>query len=255
MSAFESSLYDALIVTGYVLAAIVFVTLFFITAPYGRHSRSGWGPMIDRRLCWMIMESGAVIFFTGFFLLGNGLQPGMQWLFVAAFLVHYLHRAFVFPLRMKGPPKQNPLAIALMALVFNAYNGYLNGRYLGVHADAYDVSWLSDPRFIIGAILFVAGFAINYHSDEILFRMRRTNEGEYRIPKGGLYRWITCPNYFGEILEWTGWAIATWSAPGLVFLVWTIANLAPRAYSNHLWYHKTFDDYPKTRKALIPFLF
>ena len=74
-------------------------------------------------------------------------------------------------------------------------------------------SWLADPRFIIGALLFVIGFWTHYRSDEILRSLRETDRG-YQIPRGGLYRFISCPNYFGEIVEWTGFAIATWSLPG-----------------------------------------
>jgi protein-S-isoprenylcysteine O-methyltransferase Ste14 len=67
-----------------------------------------------------------------------------------------------------------------------------------------------------------------------------------------MYRWISCPNYFGEIVEWIGWAIATWSLAGLAFALWTAANLAPRAHSHHQWYRESFADYPQERKALVP---
>jgi protein-S-isoprenylcysteine O-methyltransferase Ste14 len=67
-----------------------------------------------------------------------------------------------------------------------------------------------------------------------------------------MYRWISCPNYFGEIVEWIGWAIATWSLAGLAFALWTAANLAPRARSHHQWYRESFADYPQERKALVP---
>jgi hypothetical protein len=56
------------------------------------------------------------------------------------------------------------------------------------------------------------------------------------------------------MIEWTGWAIATLSLPGLVFALWTAANLAPRALKHHAWYRKTFPDYPQSRKAIIPFV-
>jgi len=85
--------------------------------------------------------------------------------------------------------------------------------------------------------------------------MRRRKPGEYGIPRGGVFEFVSCPNYLGEILEWTGWAIATWSLPGLAFALWTAANLIPRAYANHAWYRKTFPDYPGKRKALIPFVY
>ena len=114
------------------------------------------------------------------------------------------------------------------------------------------MSWLSDPRFIVGTVLFIAGFIINRWADNTLRGLRKPGETGYKVPYGGLYEYISCPNYFGEILEWFGWAIATWSLPGLTFAIWTFANLAPRAWSHHKWYHDKFSEYPLDRKALIP---
>ena len=93
---------------------------------------------------------------------------------------------------------------------------------------------------------------INIHSDNILFSLRKKRKSGYKIPYGGLFKWISCPNYFGEIIEWVGWAIATWSLAGLSFAVWVIANLVPRSRSNHQWYIENFEKYPKDRKILIP---
>ena len=74
------------------------------------------------------------------------------------------------------------------------------------------------------------------------------------IVTGVFSRWRH-PNYLGEILEWTGWAIACWSLAGLSFAVFTFANLAPRALANRRWYVETFPDFPRARKALVPYLF
>jgi 3-oxo-5-alpha-steroid 4-dehydrogenase 1 len=56
------------------------------------------------------------------------------------------------------------------------------------------------------------------------------------------------------MIEWTGWAIATWSTAGLAFAVYTAANLGPRALRHHAWYRERFADDPRERKALIPYL-
>jgi len=74
-------------------------------------------------------------------------------------------------------------------------------------------------------------------------------------PHRGLFRYVSSPNYLGEIVEWIGWGVATWSLPGAAFALWTIANLTPRALANHKWYKKTFPQYPSKRKALVPFIF
>jgi steroid 5-alpha reductase family enzyme len=145
-----------------------------------------------------------------------------------------------------------PIVVVISAFIFNIVNGYLNGRYIFTLSDGYANEWLGDPRFIIGLTLFVTGFVINRRADRTLRNLREPNESDYKIPYGQMYRWISCPNYLGEILIWIGWAISTWSLPGLAFAVWTTANLVPRAYSHHIWYRKHFPDYPTERKALLP---
>lgn len=59
-------------------------------------------------------------------------------------------------------------------------------------------------------------------------------------------------NYLGELILWTGWAIMAWTAPGLIFVLFSIANLGPRAIATHKWYQQQFPDYPPNRKAIIP---
>jgi protein-S-isoprenylcysteine O-methyltransferase Ste14 len=88
----------------------------------------------------------------------------------------------------------------------------------------------------------------------MLFALRKPGEGGYTIPRGWLYEYVSCPNYLGEILVWCGWAIATWSLAGLAFALYTAANVGPRALAHHRWYLREFEDYPRQRKALIPFV-
>lgn len=235
----------------FALSAVVFVALMFITAPYGRHARPGWGATVPAKLGWIIMELPSVAFFAAMFFLGQGGVAAIAFFVIWEF--HYVHRTFVFPLRMRGAVRAMPLMIMLSGFVFNMFNAYLNGRYVFA-LRPMPAAWLADPRFIAGVLLFVVGFVINYQSDAILRNLRRPGETGYRIPYGGLYRWISCPNYFGELLEWAGWALATWSLPGLAFFLWTAANLVPRAISNHRWYREKFVDYPAERKAILPWI-
>jgi hypothetical protein len=39
-----------------------------------------------------------------------------------------------------------------------------------------------------------------------------------------------------------------------MFFLFTAANLVPRAAQNHRWYRETFPDYPRERRALIPWM-
>ena len=65
---------------------------------------------------------------------------------------------------------------------------------------------------------------------------------------------MSCPNYLGEIVEWCGWALATWSLAGLAFALYTAATLRPRALNHHSWYRQRFPDYPPERRALVPYV-
>lgn len=147
-----------------------------------------------------------------------------------------------------------PLIIALMAVFFNVMNGFFNGYYLGnLYPMAGEYS-LTDPTFISGLILFVFGMQVNLKSDNILFKLRKNSNNGYQVPRGGMFKWISCPNYFGEIVEWLGFALMVYSLPAFSFFIWTCANLIPRALDSHQWYKDHFEDYPNKRKAIIPFI-
>jgi hypothetical protein len=233
------------------LAPVVFLALLFVNAPYGRHIRRGWGPVLDNRLGWFFMELPAVVVFGGIWLAFA--KPGVATL--ALFLLwqaHYCHRVFIYPWTLdKG--RKMPWLILLMAVVFNTSNGYLNAWSIASHPEQYTVAWLSSPQFVIGVILFLSGMALNKVSDRQLARLRSEGRG-YQVPYGLGYRWVSCPNYLGETIQWIGWAVAAWSLAGWIFAAWTMANLVPRAIAHHRWYHETFPDYPPQRRALIPFL-
>ena len=236
------------------LAVAAFVGLFFLTVPYGRYFHAGWGPSVDAKFGWMIMESASAAGFALWFILGRHSMNAVPILFFCLWELHYIHRSFVYPMRMGRGRGRMPVLVAGFAFLFNTANAYLNGRYLFTLSGGYGIEWLLDVRFVAGAFLFLAGYGVNLHADTILLNLGKGGKKGYSMPQGGLFRWISCPNYFGEIIEWIGWAVLTWSPGGLVFALWTVANLTPRARDNHRWYLERFPDYPKERKALIPFV-
>jgi len=250
----EYAIYRVLLLVFMGLAAFACVGIFFIPVPYGRHNRPGWGPQVKAFLGWFLMESPSFYVFTLMFLLSPHAPGAAGWVLFGLWEAHYIQRSFVYPFLIRGKTKTMPLIIIVMAVGFTSLNGYLNGRWIFKFSGGYGTAWFRDPRFIVGAALFLAGLVINLQSDYLLRHLRRSGETDYKIPRGGLFRYVSCANYFGEIIEWFGWALATWSWPGLAFALWTMANLGPRALSHHRWYLRNFPDYPKNRKALIPFL-
>lgn len=240
----------------FISAGIAAVFLLFISAPYGKADREGWGPAINQRLGWLLMELPSFVFFGWFYLQGSHRFDVIPLLLGALYMGHYFHRSFIYPflIRIK-PGASEKVLLVIMAVLFNSANGFLNGAYLGEYAtQLYDNAWFFDPRFIGGMALFMTGFFINKSSDRILRNLRKPGESGYKIPQGGLYRWVSCPNYLGEILQWGGFALAGWSLPALAFVAFTAANLVPRALTSHRWYREKFADYPPERKAVIPFV-
>lgn len=250
----SEQLFSILLYIWIAVAVITFPVLLFVTAPYGRHSTNKWGSRIGNRLGWILMEIPVVIVFSWLFFTGVATKTLPVYIIYGLFMLHYANRIFVFPFRMKTTGNRMPLAIVILAVIFNSFNGFFNGYWFGTLSPIYHISWLSDPRFIIGVILFFVGMYINISSDNILFNLRNDTRTGYYIPYGGLFKYISSPNLMGEIIEWIGWAIMGWCLPGFAFAIWTLANLIPRALDHHRWYHRKFEDYPVDRKAIIPTL-
>ena len=241
----ESTFYHWLVIAWMALAAVTFVALFFVTAPYGRFTRGGWGPRMSARWGWILMETPVLITFL---VLYGAQRPEVEPREPGAARV--LGRPLPPPLASStrsactaaGPASR--VSVIAMGACFNVGNGYLNGRYLFALGPELQTSWLLDPRFIVGALLFWFGYVLNQHSDRVLIGLRADGETGYKIPHGGGYRFVSCPNYLGEMVEWGGWALACWNLGALAFFVWTVANLAPRAIKTHRWYRDEFPDYP-----------
>ena len=237
-----------------IIGLLSFPFILKFDAPYGRHSSSKWGYSIDNKLAWIVMELPALLVCPLIFYLSTNEKSILTSFFIFLWLVHYFNRTIIYPNRILTKKKKMPLIIAMLAFIFNLVNGYINGYYFGFIDFSYSLEWVYTPQFIIGFILFIVGFLINTSSDSILINLRKKNTNEYTIPRKGLFNYISCPNFFGEIIEWLGFAVMTWSIAGLAFFLWTFFNLFPRALSHHTWYKNTFNDYPKNRKAVFPFI-
>jgi 3-oxo-5-alpha-steroid 4-dehydrogenase 1 len=248
----EGTFYEGLLIVWFALSGVTFVVLWWLPAPYGRHVRPGWGPTLPSRLGWVLMELPSALVMAACF--AAGVRDAWTYVFLGLWELHYLYRSLVYPFRRRGAAKPMPLTVIALGAAFNIGNAYLNGRGLTAYATETGAGW-SDPRFLAGVVLFFAGFAINIHSDEVLRRLRGSSDAGYQIPRGGFYRFVSCPNYFGEIVEWLGWAIAAATPAGWAFALWTAANLVPRARTHHAWYRRQFSEYPRERRAVIPLLF
>jgi len=145
------------------------------------------------------------------------------------------------------------LLVVSCAFAFQCVNVYIVGVSLFYLRDYDNFSWKS-PSFLIGLAMFFGGMYINIQSDASLHKLRNAPGERYKIPYGGMFEYISCPNYFGETIEWLGYAVMSFDRGALLFFWWNIANLFPRSLSNHNFNKTQFKNYPKNRKAIIPFV-
>ncbi len=248
------AVFNTLVYGWIAMAIIIFPVLLRVTAPYGRHTTTKWGPTLPSHWGWFIMELPVVVVFSVLFFYGPVEKNLVVYILFGSFMIHYFNRVFIFPFRRKSNDKKMPWSIVGLAFLFNLCNGFFNGYWFGFLSHSYTLDWLVDPRFIAGAVLFLLGMLINQQSDRALLNLRKGGKKGYFIPRGGLFNYISSPNLFGEIIEWIGWALMCWCLPALAFAIWTMANLIPRALDHHRWYHNRFEDYPKERKAIFPHL-
>lgn len=226
-----------------------------IVAPYGKLITNSFSNIsVPARLGWFLMESpSSIIFFVFIFSLPD-LSKGQIVLFFI-WQSHYFYRSFIYPFLTK-PKRPMPLAIFFASLLFQLVNTYFQAGWIFIISpEQYNNEYLKSWNFIFGLIIFIVGAYINRKGDIILRDLRKDGSMDYKIPYGSLYKYISCQNYFGEMIIWLGWAIMLNSWVGFTFFLWTISNLLPRAIASHQWYLKNFPDYPKDRKIVIPFIF
>ena len=288
----EREFIQLLLVGWSTLAVATFALLFKVAAPYGKfRAENAWLMRMNGKLGWFVQEIVSPLTLIYFFF--NPLEFNLfdrveivgavdvpwfrvtwQYLFLALWIGHYIHRSVIYTLLCPSMADTDVLVVS-MAIGFNLVNGYLNGSYLGRFAELQNNEF--DSVALFGIFLFAVGYFVNLKSDYHLLSLRKAKrkpnsvekrnlrsnsksetEGakhRYFIPTAGFFKYVSCANYFGELLEWTGFALCLRSGAAWSFVLWTFANLAPRAVKTHQWYLKTFSDkYPKDRKAIIPYL-
>ncbi len=248
--------YNGLMAGMALMAVIVFFALYKVRAGYGIFRNKSWGPSVNNRLGWVLMEAPAFLMMGLLWALAERREALVPLVMGLLFELHYFQRSFIFPLLIRGRSRM-PITILLMGAFFNVINAYMQGSWLFYFApaDRYTPEWLYSPQFIGGLLLFGIGMYINLRSDAIIRSLRAPGDTRHYLPHGGMYDYVTSANYLGEILQWGGFALLTWSWSGLLFFVWTAANLVPRADAIYRRYREEFGDAVGRRKRVFPFLY
>lgn len=254
--------FDTILTIGLVFAAFTIIAGLFAQSPYGRFASDQWGGInLNPKLGWWLMELPATVVFLYFFIRGfSGWNPASLAL-GALWVVHYGNRGWFFPLSIRVAPGQRSsfsLVVMGLGMFVTGIHGYLNATWFTRYGH-FTAAWFSDPRFIVGLIVYACGFLLIVHSEAVVRNLRSRGavaqgESKYKIPYGGGYRFVSSPQYLGELTAWAGFAILTWGLPGVMIFLISAGNLVPRAFATHKWYKEKFSDYPANRKALIPYV-
>ena len=263
-----------------------FPFLFFVSAPYGKLARDGWGAPIDGRLGWFLQELPSPLALiralmvhrraddpssscgAGGWTADDG-APSMALVAAALWCAHYANRAVRYPLTRRMSPTTFP--VVLSAVAFNVVNGTVCGSELARRGcEAFGA------RNVPGLALMLLGVVINVTADEHLRALRGKKDGggegrrrrdnkmgqdgksgeQHAMPAGGLFDRCVCPHYLGELIEWCGFAAMTGTASACAFAFWTFANLFPRATAYREWYREKFGGAAVSRspprRAMIP---
>lgn len=258
-----NTIYDTLLFVGFIFALLVFLSSKYGTAKYGGRFGGGdkGGFKLGSKAGWILMELPGLLVFPIVFFMGKNSMQAVPLFFLAVWMVHYSNRALITPLLMRTRPDAKSdfdISVILLGWVSLTLHGYLNARYISELGDHYQTEWFSDPRFIIGVLIYLFGFILNIKSDSTLRNLRSKvpsiDEPRYKIPYGGGFKFVTCPQYLGEIISFIGIAVMTWNLGAVFVIAITIGNLVPRALYTHKWFNKHFADYPKERKAIVPYV-
>lgn len=255
---FDTALFDKVLLCMAGMGAVVFVALYFVGAGYGMMYNKKWGLSVNNRLGWVLMEAPVFIVMCLLWWCSGRRNEVVPLIFFLLFQLHYFQRSFIFPLLMRGHNRM-PLAIVVMGVLFNVVNAYMQGGWIFYVSPEgmYSPEWIYTPQFVAGVTVFAVGMVINLNSDYIIRNLRKPGDTGHYIPRGGMFRYVSSANYLGELTEWAGFALMTWSFAGVVFAWWTFANLAPRAWRIHRRYTAEFgEEFTKLKlRRIIPFIY
>ena len=117
----------------------------------------------------------------------------------------------------------------------------------------------------IGVAVSAAGLIIEAVSDSQ--KTAQKKENPRMVATKGLFKYCRCPNYFGEILVWTGvlisglpilrgwqWLVALIGYVCIVYIMFNGAKRLETRQTKRCWNMKEYVDYANSTPIIIPFL-
>lgn len=122
-----------------------------------------------------------------------------------------------------------------------------------------------DPLTWTGAVIMLAGIVLEAVADRQKSAAKKINP--HMVATDGLYKLCRCPNYFGEILFWTGvfvsglnvlqggqWAVALVGFVCIVYIMFSGAKRLEKRQNKNYGDKKEYREYANSTPILIPFV-
>ncbi|KAA0197454.1 Synaptic glycoprotein SC2, partial [Fasciolopsis buskii] len=117
-------------------------------------------------------------------------------------------------------------------------------------------------QVLFGLGLFLVSEWANFTCHLTLKNLRPPNSTIRRIPEPmpgylftRMFKLVVCPHYLFESLAWVGFSVMTQVLPAAIFTTVGFSQMAVWAAARLRAYRREFPDFPRHRKAIIPFVF
>ncbi|BFZ54653.1 Very-long-chain enoyl-CoA reductase [Savitreella phatthalungensis] len=208
------------------------------------------GPQISWRGVFVAEYAGPLILHPLIFAIYREHSSG-QWMTLGMVVLHFLKREYETLFVHRFSADTMPLSNLFKNC---AYYWIVGGALLA--ATTYSPQFAQEtykfPRYQV--LLWVFSELANWRTHKILRDLRPPGTRERRIPRGFGFDMVSCPNYTFEVASWVAVALITNAWSCWAFALLGFAQMTQWAFKKHRRYIKEFKDYPKDRKAIIPYI-
>ncbi|XP_049808716.1 polyprenol reductase isoform X2 [Schistocerca nitens] len=144
------------------------------------------------------------------------------------------------------------ILLALFLLTLQSWHRFYETWFISIYSNSY----INIYHYIIGyGHYFGSVMAVLCESPGFINNQGQVVTTKHSIPYGGWFELVSSPHFLAEILMYMAISIIlraanTWH---VVFL-WVLSNQVESGLLSHWWYKATFPNYPKERKAVIPYV-
>jgi len=112
------------------------------------------------------------------------------------------------------------------------------------------------PLSLILSLIFIVAWYHQLQAHKIFAELKIKNPNKHSVPEGSLFKFVSCPHYMCEIIMYTCLMgiLGTNHSTGILVWAWVTINQIIAATMSHQWYLTKFEDYPRERKAILPFI-